>query len=79
MVRRYQEGDHPAIGRIYQEAIHRLACRDYTPEQLAAWSGTKGDPDTWSRDWKARCERKRPFVKEIDGKVVGFIELDPDG
>jgi putative acetyltransferase len=79
MVRRYQDGDHLSIGRIYHEAIHRLARRDYTVEQLTAWAGTKGDPEQWSRDWKARCERKRPFVKEVDGKVAGFIELDPDG
>lgn len=79
MVRRYQDGDHLSIGRIYHEAIHRLACRDYTSGQLAAWAGTKGDSESWSRDWKARCERKRPFVKELDREVVGFIELDPDG
>jgi putative acetyltransferase len=79
MTRRYREGDHLFIGRIYHEAIHRLACRDYTKEQLRAWAGSEGDPDEWSRAWKARCERKMPFVKEIDGRVVGFIELDPDG
>ncbi|RYD24135.1 MAG: GNAT family N-acetyltransferase [Verrucomicrobiaceae bacterium] len=79
MVRRYQHGDHLAIGRIFHDAIHRLASRDYTPEQLNAWSGAKGDPDQWSRDWQARCERKQPFVKELGGNVVGFIELDPDG
>ena len=79
MVRRYQEGDHLAIGRIYHEAIHRIASRDYSPEQLHAWSGTKGDPGQWAADWKARCEKKQPFVKEVDRKLVGFIGLDPDG
>ena len=29
--------------------------------------------------WKARCERKKPFVKIIGGEVVGFMELDADG
>lgn len=79
MVRRYQHGDHLAIGRIYHEAIHRLASRHYSASQLDAWAGTKGDPDQWARHWQARCERKQPFVKVLDGGVVGFIELDPDG
>jgi putative acetyltransferase len=79
MVRRYQHGDHPAIATIYHEAIHRLASRHYSTEQLNAWSGTKGDPDHQARDWQARCENKQPFVKVLDGTVVGFIELDPDG
>ncbi|RYD39826.1 MAG: GNAT family N-acetyltransferase, partial [Verrucomicrobiaceae bacterium] len=71
MVRRYQPGDHPSIARIFHQAIHRLACRHYTPAQLHAWAGEK--------DWLTRCENKQPFVKIHDGKVVGFIELDPDG
>ncbi|GAA5122508.1 GNAT family N-acetyltransferase [Luteolibacter yonseiensis] len=79
MVRTYQNGDHHSIGRIYHEAIHRLACRDYTEEQLAAWAGREADRGKWSRDWQARCERKRPFVKVLDDRVVGFMELDPDG
>lgn len=79
MTRKYQDGDHFCIGRIYHEAIHRLACRDYSEEQLKAWAGTKGDAEDWSNQWKARCERKQPFVKVLDGHVVGFIELDPDG
>lgn len=79
MVRIYQNGDHPFIGRIYHEAIHRLACRDYTREQLNAWAGNKADPEKWNRDWQARCERKLPFVKVLDGCVIGFIELDLGG
>ncbi|MCW1914907.1 GNAT family N-acetyltransferase [Luteolibacter sp. GHJ8] len=75
MVRRYREGDHLEIGRIYHEAIHRLAAADYTPEQLAAWSNGKID---WEK-WRERCERKQPFVKEIEGEVAGFMEMDPDG
>lgn len=29
--------------------------------------------------WSQRCQQKRPFVNEIGGQVVGFMELDPDG
>jgi putative acetyltransferase len=79
MVRIYQHGDHHFIGRIYHEAIHRLACRDYTKEQLNAWAGSEPDSGRWNRDWQERCEKKRPFVKVLDGRVIGFIELDPDG
>ncbi|WP_367870255.1 GNAT family N-acetyltransferase [Luteolibacter sp. Populi] len=75
MTRRYQPGDHLAIGRIFHEAVHQLASNDYTPDQLLAWSN--GDIDFGS--WQQRCGRKRPFVKELDGRAVGFMELDPDG
>jgi len=79
MIRRYKAGDHLAIGRIFHDAVHQIACRDYTQEQLDAWASPPADVGQWEEDWKQRCERKIPFVKEIGGAVVGFIELDPDG
>jgi len=75
MVRRYQDGDHFAIGRIYHEAVHQLAAKDYTPAQVLAWS----DGNIDFEKWRKRCERKRAFVKELEACVVGFMELDPDG
>jgi len=79
MIQRYKAGDHLAIGRIFYNAVHELACRDYAKEQLDAWASPPADIGQWEEDWKQRCERKIPFVKEIGGAVVGFIELDPDG
>lgn len=75
MVRRYQPGDHWFIGQIFFDAVHQLTRDDYSEEQRYAWAAPPIGFDHWER----RCERKQPFVKEIDGKVVGFIELDPDG
>ena len=75
MIRRYRSGDHLAIAGICRNAIHRLAAKDYTASQLEAWCGTKTDEEAWRR----RCELKQPFVKELNGRVAGFIELDPDG
>jgi len=75
MIRRYQPGDEVFIGRIFHDAIFQLAKDDYSPAQLEAWAGPSVDPDRWKR----RCLEKNPFVNEVDGKVAGFIELDPDG
>ncbi len=75
MIRRYKEGDHLSIGQIYHDAVHQLAVKDYTRAQLNAWSDGNIDLGKW---WE-RCERKQAFVKEIDGRVAGFMELDPDG
>ena len=75
MIRRYRTGDEIWIGQIFHRAIQQLASADYMPEQLEAWSANRRNME----DWTQRCEAKRPFVKEVDGRVVGFIELDPDG
>lgn len=75
MIRIFQHGDHVAIAEIFTRAIHEIASAVYTPEQCLAWSGRMPDPEHWKR----RCELKRPFVAEIDGRIAGFLELDPDG
>ena len=75
MIRRFRTGDEIAICQIFQRAIHELARADYTQEQLNAWASRHTEVDSW----RQRCELKRPFVKELDGQVVGFIEFDPDG
>jgi putative acetyltransferase len=75
MIRRYQPGDHLFLGQIYYDAVHQLAAGDYTPAQLEAWASKPIGFD----HWKTRCEIKQPFVKELDGRVIGFMELDGDG
>ncbi len=75
MIRRYKSGDEQDIARIYHDAIYQLAAGDYTQQQLDAWA----NPPVNCEHWKNRCRAKQPFVKELDGRVVGFMELDPDG
>lgn len=75
MIRGYQPGDHGMIAEIFTRAIHEIACRDYGPEQCEAWSGKIPNPE----HWKLRCDSKQPFVFIRDGRIAGFLELDPDG
>ncbi len=75
MIRRYKTGDEKSIARIYHDAIYQLAASDYTREQLNAWA----NPPVNCEHWEHRCKIKQPFVNEVEGRVVGFIELDPDG
>ncbi len=75
MIRKYKTGDEKYIGQIYHDAIYQLAAADYTQEQLDAWANPPVDLERSQQ----RCEAKQPFVNERDGRVVGFIELDPDG
>ena len=75
MIREYQPGDHVAIAEIFTRAIHEIASEVYTPEQCFAWSDRKPDPEHWEK----RCALKRPFVAVMNGRIAGFLELDPDG
>ncbi len=37
-IRRFRIGDEAALFRVYFSAIHDVASRDYTPEQVEAWA-----------------------------------------
>ena len=77
MIRKYKPGDAKHLARIYHDAIYQLAANDYTQEQLDAWANPPLDIDDPKHT--LRCEAKQPFVNEREGRVVGFMELDPDG
>ncbi len=74
-IRNYQPGDAREIADLFHDAIHAIGSEYYLPEQLEAWAPTPPDYAHWQR----RLDMKQPFVAEMEQKIVGFIELDPDG
>ena len=76
MIRRYQIGDEFHIRKIFHDAIFELAAKDYTPGQLVAWANPAVRDESY---WKTRCETKKPYVMDKDGRLVGFLEMDSTG
>lgn len=71
----YYSGQYKDVANVFYDAVHNLAKTAYSQEQLDAWAPK---PLNYAY-WRQRCEWKRPFVCLLQGKVVGFIELDTDG
>lgn len=74
-IRHYRNGEEPGLFESYYSAIHLIACRNYTPEQLRAWAPCDFDMDLWCR----RIRAIDPFVAELEGKIVGYADLQPSG
>ncbi len=74
-IRSHKEGEEPALFAVYYSAIHQVACRDYTPEQIQAWAPVDLDPSLWKR----RILGINPFVAELSGNIVGYADLQPTG
>ncbi len=70
----YDEKYAEQITDLFYNTIHAVAAKDYTPKQLGAWSGLKGQYDSW----KKRLDIKKPFIALNNQTVVGFAELDQD-
>lgn len=74
-IRDYRDEDTEAIMRLFHDTVHAVNGRDYSPEQVAVWAPAAMDRARWA----ASLARKRTFVAEEEGTIVGFAELEGDG
>lgn len=74
-IRAYAADDLDLLIALFNGAVRRVASRDYTPAQIAAWS-----PETPDREeWAARLGGRPTLVAELDDVIAGFSDLEPDG
>lgn len=74
-VRRFRAGDEDALWRVFHSAIHLIAVRDYSQEQVDAWAPASVDRDRW----RVRMEGINPFVVEHDDQIVGYADVQTTG
>jgi putative acetyltransferase len=74
-IRRFNPGEEPALFEIYHSAIHLIARRDYTEEQVNAWAPSNLDHGVWANHIRSI----NPFVAEIDGTPVGYADVQENG
>jgi putative acetyltransferase len=74
-LRRFQEGDAPALYQVYFSAVHTIASRDYTSEQVFAWAPVECDVALWAE----RMRSNNPFVVERQGCILGYADVQPSG
>jgi Sortase and related acyltransferases len=77
IIRPYTPADAPDLAEILHEAVHAIGARDYTPEQLGAWSPAPIPAE----DYEARVADGRTVLvaAPAGGRPVAFIELEADG
>jgi putative acetyltransferase len=74
-LREFRPGDEPALRAVFESAIHEVAIRDYTQEQVDAWAPRSWDPALWA----TRMQGIAPFVVERDGEIVAYADVQPNG
>lgn len=74
-IRNYQPNDNKALWEIYFHTVRNINVRDYSQEQVEAWAPSDFDSELWQK-----ClHRIQPFVAELDGRIVGYTDLQPNG
>ncbi|MGU3163749.1 GNAT family N-acetyltransferase, partial [Vibrio cholerae] len=60
---------------IFYHTVRNVNLRDYSQAQVEAWA-----PDDFSSEiWQRKMNLLSPFVAEIDGKIVGYSDLQENG
>lgn len=49
MIRKYQFGDQKQIAELFYTTVQTVNAKDYSQEQLAAWTKGNTDPTIWQQ------------------------------
>ena len=74
-IRSYSPGDAPVLLEMFLDTIRRVNSRDYSPEQIRAWASD----EISLADWSNRFSGRLTMVAELDERLVGFADLEPNG
>ena len=74
-IRRFKLGDEAALFDVFFSAIHQTAAHDYSQEQIDAWAPADYDKEAWAQ----YQQKNRPFVAVLNGEIVGYADVQPNG
>lgn len=75
ILREYRPEDCERLARLFHETVHSVNARDYSAEQLNAWSSGTVD----LREWDRSLQEHRTVVAVEGGEIVGFGDMDGSG
>ena len=74
-IREYEEKDCKEITELFYNTVHTVNAKDYTAEELDAWTGRSVDYNKWNRSLKEHFT----LVAVEDGVITGFGDIDSTG
>lgn len=74
-IRKYKSEDCKQLAELFYETVHCINAKDYTSEQLYAWSSGSVDLEKWDKSFLEHYT----LVAMEDGCIVGFGDIDKYG
>lgn len=74
-IRPYAASDAPTLANLFLSSVREIASRDYTASQIREWAPARIDELRFGQ----KCASRPSWVAEVDGRIVGFSDLEPDG
>ena len=75
LIRAFQPFDTEELIFLFKNTVRTINSRDYAPKQILAWA-----PDFIDLElWRSRFTHSFTFLAELEGKIVGFANLESNG
>lgn len=76
LIRNFEPADAHALATLFHAAVHQVGIRDYSSEQVAAWSPSRPDAVRYLRQAEGRT-----FLVAVDddGVIAGYGDLEENG
>lgn len=74
-IRKYVASDCARMAELFYRTVHTVNRKDYTDAQLDAWADGHVDLQSWDDSFS----RHHTLVCILDGKIVGFGDMDRSG
>jgi putative acetyltransferase len=76
LIRNFEPADADTVATLFHATVHQVGIRDYSSEQVAAWSPSKPDADRYLRQAEGRT-----FLVAVDdhGVIAGYGVLESSG
>ncbi|MFY0692095.1 MAG: GNAT family N-acetyltransferase [Paracoccaceae bacterium] len=74
-LRRFSDRDAKATYDIFYAAVRKGTVAHYSQYEREAWAGSQTQPENWLR----RLNAQQTILAEMEGRIVGFMSMKPDG
>lgn len=75
IIRTYQSSDLKMLVKLFYDTVHFVNSKDYSKKQVDVWASKTFDLVKWDQSLKEHYS----LVALIDGKIVGFGDIDQTG
>lgn len=74
-IRAYRPSDGETLAELFCNTVHAVNAKDYTRDQLTAWTASTADREKWNDSFKEHYA----LVAVDEGTIVGFGDIDRTG
>ncbi|GGI52903.1 GNAT family N-acetyltransferase [Oxalicibacterium solurbis] len=76
LIRPFEVSDADVLADIFHASVREIGIRDYSLEQVEAWSPSKPDPKRYLQQAQGRTLL---VAVDDDGRIIGYGDLEPNG